>query len=80
MPRMLRDFVCRSCGDTLERFIDNNIEQITCECGGLADRIIGMPNVALDGTNPDFPGAYDKWARIREDNAKIKSKRSYHGE
>jgi hypothetical protein len=63
-----------------ERYIDNNIEQVTCECGGLADRIIGMPRVSLDGTDPGFPGAYEKWAKTREDNARIKSKRSYHGE
>ena len=78
--RMLRDFRCRSCDETFERYIDNNIEQVTCECGGLADRIIGMPRVSLDGTDPGFPGAYEKWAKTREDNARIKSKRSYHGE
>jgi hypothetical protein len=75
--RMLRDFRCRSCDETFERYIDNNIEQVTCECGGLADRIIGMPRVSLDGTDPSFPGAYDKWARTREDNARIKAKKSY---
>jgi hypothetical protein len=75
--RMLRDFRCRSCGETFERYIDNNIEQVTCECGGLADRIIGMPRVSLDGTDPGFPGAYSKWGKVREDNAKIKAKRSY---
>ncbi len=78
MSRMLRDFCCRSCEGVFERYIDNNIEQVTCECGGLADRSIGMPRVALDGTDPGFPGAYDKWARVREANARIKSKRSYH--
>jgi hypothetical protein len=75
--RMLRDFCCRSCGAVFERYIDNNIEQVTCECGGLADRVIGMPRVALDGTDPGFPGAYAKWGKVREDNARIKSKRSY---
>jgi hypothetical protein len=75
--RMLRDFRCRSCEIVFERYIDNNIEQVTCECGGLADRIIGMPRVALDGTDPGFPGAYEKWGKMREDNARIKAKRSY---
>ena len=75
--RMLRDFCCRSCEIVFERYIDNNIEQVTCECGGLADRIIGMPRVSLDGTDPGFPGAYEKWGKMREDNARIKAKRSY---
>ena len=75
--RMLRDFCCRSCEIVFERYIDNNIEQVTCECGGLAGRIIGMPRVSLDGTDPGFPGAYEKWGKMREDNARIKAKRSY---
>jgi hypothetical protein len=75
--RMLRDFRCRSCEMVVERYIDSNIDKVTCECGGVSDRVIGMPRVALDGTDPSFPGAYGKWARTREDNAKIKSKRSY---
>jgi hypothetical protein len=74
---MLRDFCCRSCESVVERYIDSNIEQVTCECGGVADRLVGMPRVALDGTDPGFPGAYDKWAKVRENNARIKSKRSY---
>jgi len=36
-----------------------------------------MPRVALDGTDPDFPGAYNKWATVREENRRIKGKRSY---
>lgn len=80
MARMLRDFVCGSCGETIERYINSDIDKVSCECGGIANRIIGMPNVSLDGTDPDFPGAYSRWASVREDNARIKSKRSYHGE
>ena len=78
--RTLRDFLCRSCETVFERYISNDIEQVTCECGGLADRMIGMPRVALDGTDPSFPGAYDRWARVREENARVKAKRSYAGE
>ena len=76
--RMLRDFRCRSCDEIFERYIDNNIEQVACECGGLADRIIGMPRVALDGTDPGFPGAYSRWADVREKNAEIKKNKSYY--
>lgn len=73
----MRDFRCHSCGKHTERFIDTETNHITCMCGNVATRIIGMPRVSLDGTDPGFPGAYDKWARIREDNARIKSKRSW---
>jgi hypothetical protein len=78
--RTLRDFHCDSCGKEQERYIESDVNIVECTCGSTATRVIGMPRVSLDGTNPDFPGAYDRWARIREENARIKSKRSYHGE
>lgn len=68
--RLLRDFVCEECGETTERYVDSEITQCICDCGHTATRIIGMPHVALDGTDPGFPGAYDKWARVREDRHK----------
>ena len=76
--RMLRDFCCRSCEVVFERYIDSNIEQVTCECGGVADRLVGMPRVALDGTDPGFPGAYSRWADVREKNAAIAKNKSYY--
>jgi hypothetical protein len=75
--KLLRDFECKYCGREYERYVDSTVKQVECECGKSADRIIGMPRVALDGTDPSFPGAYDKWARVREDKARQKSKRSY---
>jgi hypothetical protein len=75
--KLLRDYLCESCGTMQERFLDTSIEEVACSCGEIAKRVIGMPKVMLDGTDASFPGAYDKWARIREDNARIKSKRSY---
>ena len=75
--KLLRDYLCESCGTVQERFIDCETVAVDCACGEIAKRVIGMPKVMLDGTDASFPGAYDKWARIREDNARIKSKRSY---
>jgi DNA-directed RNA polymerase subunit RPC12/RpoP len=76
--RQLRDFLCHQCSKTTERYIDATESEVRCpHCGGVAIRIIGMPRVALDGTDPDFPGAYQKWATTREENRRIKGKRSY---
>ena len=75
--RTLRDFVCEHCGAEQERFVAPEIKLIECACGEMATRVIGMPRVTLDGTDPGFPGAYSKWATIREENARIKSKRSW---
>lgn len=74
--RLLRDFQCQVCADKSERYVDSETKTVECSCGNLAERIIGMPHVALDGTDPGFPGAYDKWARVREDRHKQIAKRS----
>ena len=81
MPKLLRDFSCGACGKQTERFVETDIGGVQCDCGAMAVKMIGMPRVALDGTDPSFPGAYDKWATIREANAKQKvAKRAEHGE
>lgn len=69
--KLLRDFHCESCGKTQERFIDTSISTIECDCGAIATRIIGMPTISLEGITGAFPGAHDRWARIREDKARI---------
>jgi DNA-directed RNA polymerase subunit RPC12/RpoP len=72
----MREFVCEDCGALIECFIDVETTEVDCKCGSMAQRIVGMPTVKLDGTDPGFPGAYDRWARIREENAKIKAKKN----
>ena len=74
--RMMRDFQCSYCSKETEAYIESDIIQITCTCGNQAYRMIGMPKIALDGTDPSFPGAYDKWARTREQNARVNAKRN----
>ena len=77
--RTLRDFCCEKCGTVQERFVNGQVVEVDCACGAVASRMIGMPRVALDGTDPGFPGAYDKWARVREDRARQNAKKSYAG-
>lgn len=77
MPKLLRDFRCHTCNQVTERFVDTEVNETQCPCGGVSIRIIGMPRVALDGTDPGFPGAYSRWADIREKNAAEKRKKSY---
>lgn len=71
--KLLRDYRCPDCGNEQERFIDTSILEVDCGCGGKAKRVIGMPRANLEGITGAFPGAADKWARIREDNARIKA-------
>ena len=75
--KLLRDFCCETCGTVQERFVNGQVVEVDCACGQVAKRIIGMPKVMLDGTDASFPGAYDRWARIREDRARQNAKKSY---
>ncbi len=79
MPRLLREFRCHECGRATERFIDTKENHIKCpHCGGVAGRIIGVATVSLDGTDPGFPGAYEKWANTRDQRAALHRKKSYY--
>lgn len=75
---LLRDFFCDHCNTEQERYVSSETKFVSCNCGHDARRVIGMPRVALDGTDPSFPGAYDRWATIREKNAAEKRKKSYY--
>lgn len=70
------DFHCRDCGDTFEMFTDERNRTAQCDCGGKAHRMISKPGIRLDGTSGDFPTAYDRWASVREANARIKARRN----
>lgn len=37
-----------------------------CSCGKQAEFIVSCPTIALDGTDPGFPDAYDKFATRHE--------------
>lgn len=78
--RQLFNFICPDCRIVTEKLVDTNLREYDCKCGGKATRMIGMPTVRLEGITGAFPGAHEKWARIREDNARIKAQRSYSGE
>ena len=41
-----------------------------CDCGVVGKFVISCPTIALDGTDPGFPSAYDKWAKTHEEQAK----------
>jgi len=74
--RTIRDFLCSDCGTVTEKLVNTDIRTIKCnECGGDAVEQLSMPTVRLEGITGAFPGAADRWARIREDNARIKAKR-----
>lgn len=75
--RSLFDFHCPSCGEVHEKLVHTNVFSILCNCGTYATRMISMPTIKLEGITGSFPGAADRWASVREKNARVKGKRSY---
>lgn len=71
------DFKCNKCEEVIEKLTGYDTFAITCGCGGMMEKQLSMPQIKLDGTDPGFPGAYDKWARTRNQDAKIQRKKSY---
>jgi len=64
--RLSRDFKCED-GHITNRFIDSEISIVSCEtCGKEATKTLGLGTIILDGTDPSLPGAWNKWAEIRE--------------
>lgn len=76
--KFLYDFHCQHCGEDSERFVDSECREVRCKCGETTDRVIATPTVSLEGITGAFPGAHSKWASIREDNARIKARKSEH--
>lgn len=68
----MRIFDYRCCGKVFEKLTRNaDQDNVKCpECGQLAKKLLSAPQIALDGTDPGFPDAYDRWARRHETHGK----------
>ena len=75
--RRLFEFACDEYHIT-ERLVDDSVRAITCQCGKNADRIVSAPNIKLEGITGAFPGAYDRWERVRAE--KLKQERKQNAE
>ncbi|RKZ67677.1 MAG: hypothetical protein DRQ48_09470 [Gammaproteobacteria bacterium] len=65
--RILYDFQCNSCSFVEEKFVYSDVQQTMCsKCGKDSVRLISSPTIALDGTDPGFPDAHNKWADQHE--------------
>ena len=67
---MFFDFDCPACGHAFEDFVKPDVLTTSCpECQSTAIRLISCPTIALSGTDPGFPGAYDLWEKKRKAKA-----------
>jgi len=66
---IILDFDCPECGNVEERFVPSETQTVKCKvCDADAKRIISGTSFRLDGTDPAYPTAWDKWAKQHEKN------------
>ena len=69
---ILYDFKCPN-GHVFEGFANIHDKTHVCErCGEVADKLISMPTIKLEGWSGHFPTAADRWTRIHEKAGKAK--------
>lgn len=54
--RIYRNFKCQECESIFELMIDNSVEVVDCECGGVATKMLSMPKASSNtvGKNPSW--------------------------
>lgn len=76
MTRRIFEHKC-SEGHITEHYVTYEVTVVPCSiCNSDANRIISAPRVELDGTDPIYVSAYDKWAKRHEDKAKQERKQN----
>jgi hypothetical protein len=66
VPKRIFEFACPE-GHITERLVDSEQRTVLCRCFAEAERIVSAPRVNLEGITGAFPGAYDKWERVRKE-------------
>lgn len=72
------DYKCLDCGNTEEhiRKMDERESPLVCQgCQGVMQVQLSAPRIDLEGITGDFPGAADKWVRVRQQKMKQEAKR-----
>lgn len=68
--RVLYDYRCHSCDTRFEALENRGTNTVSCKvCSAPAHRVLTVPNFRLNGADPGFPTAYDRWARDHEKGA-----------
>jgi hypothetical protein len=62
---ILYDFRCKN-GHITEELVKADTPSIRCECGEEATRTITPVRFTLDGTDPGYPTAHERWVREHE--------------
>ena len=83
---LIYDFKCKACDHTFESLENREeIKKLLLKCPNCkkkkATRIVSPIRFELDGTDPAFPTAYDRWGDMRSQRSKVAAKRrAEHGD
>lgn len=76
MSRRMYEFQCEA-GHITENLVSYEVTTVPCgTCGNDAKRIISTPRISLDGTDPVYVSAHEKWAKNRESQRNKERKRN----
>jgi putative FmdB family regulatory protein len=64
----LYSYNCPGCGKAFEaiKSVADRATAVCPSCSDEAKQAVCAPTIALDGTDPGFPTAYDAWAKKHE--------------
>jgi hypothetical protein len=81
VPKRMYEFMCPG-GHIAEQLTDSEVRYSVCpKCFHESERIISSPQIKLEGISGAFPGAYDKWERVRAEKLAVERKmKAIHGE
>ena len=71
--RVINDFHCPKCDTTFEEYMDSDIQETPCKCGGTAKKALAQTSYfKIDGFRMDINSS--QWA-----DARVKNGRRTHG-
>ena len=63
------DFRCLECEHKFEALVKPDDNPPCPKCLSFTKRLISAPTLAIPGTDPGFPGEYEKWEKKRRKKA-----------
>lgn len=76
MPKRIFEFECPE-GHISEHLVDSEVRLWTCPvCSKVSARTVSAPQVKLEGITGSFPGAYDRWERVRKEKLAVERKQA----
>ena len=71
------EYLCDECHEVstdLRKVVDRSEPMACSVCDGTARFIVSTPQIMLEGISGDFPGAADRWAKMRKQRVAVERK------